>query len=112
MTLDPQELAHNKFVLNLPKAFDFSVHDAFRDAFKQLMTKNPTQVELDFAEVQVLDSAGLGMLMFAKHEAESQSCPLVLTNVPDGQPRQVLELVRFDRLFTIRFAEPTAATTE
>ncbi len=105
MTLEPQEQEHHKFVLNLPKAFDFSVHDAFRDAFKQLMAKNPTQIELDFTEVQVLDSAGLGMLMYAKHEAASQSCPLTLVNVPAGQPRQVLELVRFDRLFTIRFAD-------
>lgn len=98
------ELEPGQFVITLEKTFDFESHKAFREAVKDVMGKNPQSLKLDFGQVEYLDSSGLGMLMLAKHEADARGCNVTISNLKDGHARKVIELVRFDQMFTVEYA--------
>lgn len=92
------------FEIHLGKNFDFESHKVFKDQVKEVMGKKPKRLNLNFDEIEYLDSSALGMLMLAKHEGDAKGCPVVIVNLKDGHARKVLELVKFDQLFTIEYA--------
>jgi len=98
-----KDLGAQKFSVTLPVNLDFEVHKFFRDTLREIMQCSPKELTFDFSDVDYIDSAGLGMLMLARKEASTNNCKLMLTNVGEGHPRKVLEMVKFDSLFNIEF---------
>ena len=72
----------------------------FRDLLAQIRQAGRKSVVLDLSNLNWIDSAGLGMLILAKETADKAELDLVLRS-PRGHVRSLLELGRFDKLFTI-----------
>jgi anti-anti-sigma factor len=98
------EISPSQYEIKLGASFDFESHKDFRQHVKDIMAKKPERLNLNFEDVDYLDSSALGMLMLAKHEADAKGCALVITKLKDGHARKVIELVKFDQLFTIEKA--------
>ncbi|MFZ2620678.1 MAG: STAS domain-containing protein [Alphaproteobacteria bacterium] len=98
------DLGNNQFDIKLDKLFDFESHKDFKTHIHEVMEKKPARITLNFDNVEYLDSSALGMLMLAKHEAETRNCQIAITNLHEGHPKKVLELMKFHQLFTIQMA--------
>ena len=73
----------------------------FRELLTEMkQTKCKTAV-LDLSKLNWINSAGLGMLILAKETAEKGDLQLVLSS-PRGHVKSLLELGRFDKIFTIQ----------
>jgi HptB-dependent secretion and biofilm anti anti-sigma factor len=77
---------------------DLASFRGFLSEMKQ--TKCKTAV-LDLSQLNWIDSAGLGMLILAKETAQKADLELVLAS-PKGHVKSLLELGRFDKIFTIQ----------
>ena len=86
--------------ITLIESFDFGSHQDFRAKIKEAVDNKSNQLVLDFAPVDYMDSAALGMLMLARSEMEKISGTVTLDNV-HGYVEKVLTMVKFDDLFTV-----------
>ena len=96
------EIEPGNFELYLDESFDFESHKDFRQCIKDAMKDDPKMLAIDFSRVEYIDSSALGMLMLAKHEAEEHNCKIELANVQEGHAMNVLNLVKFDKMFCLR----------
>ncbi len=91
----------NKATLHLSGRFDFSSHRAFKDSYQDVVTNAAIQaVEVNFANVEYLDSSALGMLLVLREKVVAAGKRIELTGV-HGTVNQVLEIANFKKLFTI-----------
>lgn len=78
--------------------------DADRAAFDTVLTRSLSgqsrRVIVDFSKLTYMDSAGLGFLLTLRERARTAGVAIVLRN-PVGSVRDMLQLARFDTLFTI-----------
>ncbi len=58
------------------------------------------RVVLDFAQVEFMASAGIGMILTLVHQAKAQKGRVIVANLND-EIRQVLKMTKVDKLFTI-----------
>jgi anti-sigma B factor antagonist len=72
-----------------------------------LSTPRVSRVAINLSEVSYIDSSGIASLVEGLQQAHTQKCPLVLFGLQLG-PREVLEMARLDKIFTIRGSEPEA----
>lgn len=98
------EVSTGNFVLGLDQSFDFESHKDFRECIKTILEKKAKSLSIDFAKVEYIDSSALGMLMLARTEATQHECQLELINLREGHAKNVLNLVKFDQMFTIKYA--------
>ncbi len=88
--------------LVLQGRFDFNAHHEFRHACEEaLAVGEGREIEVDLDRVEYLDSSALGMLLLLREKAHNTARTLALVNCR-GLVRQVLEVAKFERLFTIR----------
>ena len=97
-----RETTPKNFDLKLDKSFDFECHHDFRSAIKKISETKAKTLTIDFDNVEYIDSSALGMLMLARHEAENNGCDIELYNLKEGHTKNVLSLVKFDKMFKIR----------
>lgn len=76
--------------------FDFAIHKAFRDAYKNIITAR--QFVVDLSHVEYMDSAALGMLLLLREHAVAHSAKVTLSR-PRSDVRRVLDIANFGRLF-------------
>jgi len=82
--------------------FDFSCHRDFRNNYEEIL-KNGTTIDtinVDFKEVNYLDSSALGMLLLLRERAAELKISVNLHHV-HGAVKQVLDVANFNRLFTV-----------
>jgi len=79
--------------------FDFSLHQAFRDAYSSYAGKKLDYV-LDLSNANYMDSSALGMILLLKDFVESNASKLVIKK-PNESVRKILEIAQFHRLMTI-----------
>lgn len=78
----------------------FADYSSFRD-IAQVFTDQLNQSCLfDLTELEFIDSAGLGMLLIARDKLHSTNGHITLKGA-QGQVKKMLDLGRFDSLFTI-----------
>lgn len=83
------------------KLFDkltFADHVAFRKLIDETKQSKARALILDVAELSMIDSSGLGMLMIALDEAKKSGFALNLVNAT-GPVQQLLKISRMDVLF-------------
>jgi anti-anti-sigma factor len=80
--------------------FTFSDHAAFKQMVNDLFEGKSPSITLDLSQVTFIDSAGLGMLLLVREEAEKSHRKLVLQS-PTGQVKRMFGVAKFDTLFTI-----------
>ncbi|WP_228028144.1 STAS domain-containing protein [Chitinibacter fontanus] len=80
--------------------FTFESHREFKQATTTVL-EHPglTDIELDFAEVDYMDSAALGMLLLLNERASGRKVTLVGCK---GTVKSVLDIANFGKIFEIR----------
>lgn len=88
--------------LSLQGRFDFHSHRDFRSAYEKMFENGSLrELEINFGQVDYLDSSALGMLLLLKEKSESSGRNVVLSGL-QGTVKQVLDIANFGKLFNIR----------
>ncbi len=78
--------------------FDFGVHQAFRNAYEDVLVQ-PKHYVVDLAGAIYIDSSALGMLLLRDHGGGDQAQIRLLNCRPDV--RKVLTIANFEQLFQL-----------
>ena len=96
------DITGGRAVLNLNGRFDFHSHRDFRSAYEGVLdVAEVRDIEINFSQVDYLDSSALGMLLLLREKAEAASKNVALVGL-QGMVKQVLEIANFGKLFTVR----------
>ncbi|WP_170294880.1 anti-sigma factor antagonist [Roseospira navarrensis] len=95
-------------VLHLSERLVDSDRAAFETVLTRALSGKPREVVVDFAGLQYMDSAGLGLLLTLRERAQAQGTSVRLRN-PEGAVRDMLQLSRFDTLFRIEAGAKAAS---
>jgi anti-anti-sigma factor len=68
--------------------------------FQQLLARSPRTWVVDMSSVDYVDSSALGMLLLLRERVHGESQRVHLRGV-HGQPRDVLVMAKFDRMFKV-----------
>lgn len=91
----------DKASIALHGRFQFDSHHDFRAAYDPLISDLSVRlVVLDFARVDYLDSAALGMLLLLRERLGAVGKEVEIVHV-QGVARQILDVANFGRLFRI-----------
>jgi HptB-dependent secretion and biofilm anti anti-sigma factor len=80
--------------------FTFTDHIAFKAIASRLFARQGKPIVIDLAKLEFIDSAGLGMLLIVREEADKAHRSLVLRG-PCGQVKRMFDVTKFDTLFTV-----------
>jgi anti-anti-sigma factor len=86
--------------ITLSGSFTFNDNRNFKPLLEMLRQDKPKSLELDFAEVEFIDSAGLGMLLLLRDECEEQRVRISIHAVR-GQVEKIFLISKFDQLFAL-----------
>lgn len=89
----------NSAVIRMPKRFDFSSSGEFNSAIASALD-NPGAITLDCAELEYIDSAGIGLLVMSQKKAQSRNSKLVMTNLKPA-PKEILGLANLQKIIDI-----------
>lgn len=80
--------------------FTYSDGQKFRNALDEIGPETQS-LELDFANVEFIDSAGLGMLLVLRDMCHNKNISVTLRSV-HGQVEKVFAISKFDQLFNLQ----------
>jgi len=83
----------------IDERFDFSLHQQFREAYSNIITKNTTYL-LDLSKTNYMDSSALGMILLLKDHVQLYEGILIISQ-PNETVQKILEIAQFHRLMTI-----------
>lgn len=86
----------NSAVIKMPKRFDYSSSSEFNGAIAVALEQAGT-INLDCADLDYIDSAGIGLLVMAQKKAQSRQSRLVITNLKSG-PKEILLLANLQKI--------------
>lgn len=88
-------------VIALAGRFDFSSHRNFRSAYTAALAEGAAkEIVIDFARVEYMDSAALGMLLLLRQGAEEARKTVTLRGAT-GSVAKVIEIANFGKLFKL-----------
>jgi len=94
------EFANGTTTVELNGRFTFGDHSSFRKLIEEIRAHKSGTHVLDISGVEFIDSAGLGMLLLARDEGEKSKATVIIRGA-QGQVKRMLEVARFDTLFTL-----------
>lgn len=94
------DVSDNTFKATLRDKITFSDLDGFREMMKRMVESRSEKNIFDLADVEFIDSAGLGMLLLARDEMSKTSANVTLKS-PQGQVEKMFSVARFDQMFEI-----------
>jgi len=87
--------------ISITGLFNANVHREFRNAYKdKVEAPTKTHFIVDLSNTDYMDSAALGMLLLL-HEYAGGNAAKVSIKHPKQNIRDILEIAKFDRMFTI-----------
>ncbi len=86
-------------VIRLPNRFDFSQHKIFTQQADVALQSGARQLEIDFSQVQYLDSSALGMLVLLSKKASAQHVNIQLKGA-QGTALDILMMANMQKIFT------------
>lgn len=86
--------------INLQGQFTFSDNGKFRSIIQEIESDQLKAVYLNFAAVDFIDSAGLGMLLLLRDECQERNIDVLLASA-SGQVEKIFLISKFDQLFTL-----------
>lgn len=89
----------NALTITVPGRFDFSKHNEFRKAYKDINIESGVY-EIDLHATEYLDSSALGMMLLLKEVADANSSQVKISHAND-EVREILRIASFDKLFVI-----------
>ena len=87
---------HDTVTIQISGRFDYRM---IKD-FQQLLARSPQMWIVDLSSVDYVDSSALGMLLLLRERVHGEAQRVVLRGV-HGQPREVLAMAKFDRMFKV-----------
>ncbi|EMP55874.1 STAS domain-containing protein [Marinobacter koreensis] len=87
-------------VISIEGRFDFSTHQAFRDAYEHGESGVHRYV-VDLTDTTYLDSSALGMLLLLRDYAGGDSARISIENC-NSDVRRILSISNFEQLFAIK----------
>lgn len=87
-------------IIKIDGRFDFSTHQAFRDAYEH-GDQDIKGYVVDLSETTYLDSSALGMLLLLRDYAGGDSAAISIENC-NSDVRRILAISNFEQLFAIR----------
>lgn len=110
MNIKYQDDIQDRFVVSLTGEMDAQGCSEIRPALERLLTDAAGRdVSLDIHGVSFLDSSGIGAIVFLFKRLKANGSTLSLCEV-QGQPRELIELLRIDTAIPVGFAVPQNAT--
>lgn len=83
--------------------FNFDIHAKFKAASQEAFAEPGTKtIEIHLFDVDYMDSSALGMLLVLKDQAHKAGIRDLVLVGARGSVRQVLEVARFDKFYTMR----------
>lgn len=79
----------------------YADHPSFRNVISQIRESDARELVFDLADVEFIDSAGLGMLLMVRDTASQKNANIVLRS-PKGQVQRIFSSSKFETLFTIQ----------
>lgn len=79
----------------------YADHPSFRNVISQIRESDARELVFDLADVEFIDSAGLGMLLMVRDTASQKKANIVLRS-PKGQVQRIFSSSKFETLFTIQ----------
>lgn len=86
-------------VIRLPNRFDFSQHKIFTQQADVALQSGARQLEIDFSQVQYLDSSALGMLVLLSKKASLQQVSIQLKGA-QGTALDILMMANMQKIFS------------
>ncbi|GHD44792.1 anti-anti-sigma factor [Marinobacter persicus] len=86
-------------VIAVEGRFDFSSHQAFRDAYEQA-DGGVERYIVDLSDTTYLDSSALGMLLLLRDHAGGDAASISIENC-NSDVRRILSISNFEQLFSI-----------
>lgn len=86
------------FEVALRGRFTFAENQQFKTILHSIKGARPSVAVLDLANVEFIDSAGLGMLLLAKDEMDASGASILLRGAT-GQVKKMLHVSCFEVLF-------------
>jgi anti-anti-sigma factor len=80
--------------------FTFIDHPDFKVIATRLFEGQGKPIVIDLTRLEFIDSAGLGMLLIVRDEADKAGRDLVLRG-PCGQVKRMFDVTKFNILFTV-----------
>lgn len=91
----------NTLAINMSGRFDFHVQREFKEAYDPFLANAAiSNIDVNLAAVDYLDSSALGMLLMLRERATAAGKSLKLCR-PGAGVAQILEIANFAKLFTI-----------
>ncbi|RBW50046.1 STAS domain-containing protein [Marinobacter sp. F3R11] len=87
-------------IIKIDGRFDFSTHQAFRDAYEHGGTDIQSYI-VDLSQATYLDSSALGMLLLLRDYAGGDDASIAIENC-NSDVRKILTISNFEQLFIIR----------
>jgi len=78
--------------------------DEMRRKLRLLLRTKPPQVTVDFSRVTYMDTSAVATLVEAVRTTRGQGTRLILAGLK-GQPRRLLEIIDFGRMFEVAVQE-------
>ena len=78
--------------------------DEMRRKLRLLLRTKPPQVTVDFSRVTYMDTSAIATLVEAIRTTRGQGTRLILAGLK-GQPRRLLEIIDFGRMFEVAIPE-------
>ena len=90
--------ANNNLVININGSFNFSVHPAFRESYRDIKPDKNLIISVDLGNTEYMDSSALGMLLLLDEHFNEQKINII--NCSD-YIKQVLSIANFELKFNI-----------
>ena len=89
----------NQVILTIEGRFDFSLHQSFRDSYKNQNIENCKFI-IDLTNASYMDSSALGMILLLKDHAENLGGEVIIRK-PNDSVYKILQIAQFSKLLII-----------
>lgn len=86
-------------VIKMPKRFDYSSSMEFNSAVANLL-ETPVTITLDCADLEYIDSAGIGLLVMSQKKAQARESKMVMIHLKTA-PKEILHLANLQKIIDI-----------
>ena len=94
------QVNENKTQAAMSGDFTFADHASFKSLVGHLFEGQESPIIIDLSALEFIDSAGLGMLLLVRDEANKAARKLVLRS-PNGQVKRMFGVTKFETLFVV-----------
>ncbi len=89
-------------VIRIPERFDFSFHKNFNESTDVALKDNQVSlISLDFSQVNYLDSAALGMVVYLHKKATAANKKIQIANA-SGIAEEILKVANLNKIIDIK----------